>query len=430
MKLIVANDVDEWIVRKRDIRAWTHRMLWFAENDDVVIAPGPFDPDFVDHVCSVVGVDPDSLRLIELASGRADGMVDHSLLREDRVRSAVAEVSDRVEAVTAAWASPHVANFVDALGLGHRWPGAAAFSQGAVELFNSLASFRALAVAAGAPIAPGTVCRSLDDALAASRALLADHGAIVIKKAHGGAGAGNHIIRGDDSVDVRGAGGRFVSTLRVEELADFWHQRWEWASADHRYPVVVESFVRSARSLYAEFNVRDEGVAPGAIGELVFRDRAMASETVPAQAVPEAAAERLSAHGFALSQTYWQLGYRGPLSADAVLAPDGGVVFTEVNAQYTGSTHLYGAVLRCAGPGRIVTQLTTPEEWRLRSARDFLEAARRSETLWDARSRRGVVLITPRIGSGDTGPLVFAIVHENPEETGSIVDRLAAAVSL
>src|SRR5690349_21734326 len=30
VRLLIANDLDDWILRKSDVRAWTHRLLWLA----------------------------------------------------------------------------------------------------------------------------------------------------------------------------------------------------------------------------------------------------------------------------------------------------------------------------------------------------------------------------------------------------------------
>lgn len=431
-RLIVANDLDDWIVQKKDVRAWAQRMLWFAEAGDIVVTMSAPDPDFVEHVALVKGFDASTLAFRTMPPGRFAGMFDHLALLDPAFLEGVAADVAKVDEVIAAWPSPHVATFVERLGIAHRWPGHALFAQGACEPLNSMGGFRAWATGARVPISRGTVCRSVDDAVRATTDLLLSCDAVMVKKAHAGAGAGNHIVTRRPDLDLQRAGGKYVSILDDgdQAVAAFWAERWPWASADGAYPVVIEEFQQGARSLYAEFDCGLEGVALGAVGELHFVSRQLVQETVPAQDVTERARDILVTAGRRLAQYYWDLGYRGPLSADAVVGTGDRVVFTEVNAQYTGSTHLYRVLAtRLGGPGRVVTQLTSPEFWPITSTRAFLDALDHTGAGFDPQTRRGIVAVTPRIGTEPTGPLVLAIVHAPEDDIGTILAELDPMLS-
>jgi hypothetical protein len=430
-RLIIANDLDDWIVRKKDVRAWAQRMLWFAEPGDVVVAMAPPDAAFLAHVAGVKGFDPGELTVHVIPAGRFEGMVDHLALDTDEFAALVRPYAASATEVLAAWPSPHVASFVERLGIADRWPGHALFAQGACEPLNSMGGFRAWAAAAGAPISRGSVCRSKDDAVRASADLLASTRAIVVKKAHGGAGAGNHIVTTSAEVELERAGGKYVTVLdgSAASVASFWDEHWEWASAGGAYPVVVEEFQAGARSIYAEFDCSAEGARLCAIGELSFGHRQLERETVPAQGVAELARERLIAGARRLADYYWALGYRGPLSADAVVSPSDEVVFTEVNAQYTGSTHLYRVLGALAGDDRVVTQVTTPPFWPIASTEGFLAGVAASGCSFDPVERRGIVAVTPRIGAESLGPLVLAVIHAPEEDVGTTLARLDPALA-
>lgn len=430
MRLLIVNDLDEWIVRKVDIRAWAQRMLWFAEPGDVLVMMSPPDPLFVEYVARMKGFDPATLTIRVLPRNRFGGkLFDHLALYDQDFIDVVAGDAHAADQVIAAWPSPHVAAFVRSLGLADRWPGSGLFAQGGAEFLNSMGSFRAFATAAGAQIADGTVCRSRADAEMATRGLLSRAPAVMIKKSHGGAGAGNHILLTDPDLAVGHAGGKFLTVIgHLDEVADFWKDRWDWASADGAYPVVVEEFQRGARSIYAEYSCQADKVELGAVGELHFTDRRLARETVPVTDLDRDTRERLTSAGRKIADLYHRLGYRGPLSADSVITADGTVTFTEVNAQYTGSTHLYSVLVGQLGAGQCqVTQLTSLEHWPITGLDAFLDTVTAAGCGYDPVSRRGLVAITPKIGEGVTGPLIFGVLHDHIGEVDEAVARLDEA---
>lgn len=430
MRLLIANDLDPWIVKKADVRAWAQRMLWFAEPDDVIITMDAPDPGFVAHVARAKGFNPATLVFHVLPVNRFEGkMFDHLALYDHAFIDQVRPEATAATKVIAAWPSPHIASFIRKLGLAEQWDGIQLFAQGGCELLNSMGSFRAFAAAAGVTTSRGTVCRSKEDADAATRELLSSAPAVMVKKAHGGAGAGNHTITLDEKVATAHAGSKFLTTLTdVNEVKAFWNDRWEWASASGAYPVVVEEFQPQARSIYAEYNCTEESVELAAVGELHFEERRLTRETVPETNLDEATLSQLARESRKIAEFYHRLGYRGPLSADTVISPDGDITFTEVNAQYTGSTHLYRILVgELGGEDRCVTQLTSPEHWPITSVDAFLETVKEAGCAYDAHTRRGVLAVTPKIGNEKTGPIILGILHQHPSEVSDALDRIGDA---
>ncbi|WP_315765130.1 MULTISPECIES: hypothetical protein [unclassified Bradyrhizobium] len=427
MRLIIANDLDDWIVRKTDIRAWSQRMLWFAEQNDVVVSMCSPDPEFVQYVGELKGIDSTTWSFHTPPNNRFGGkMFDHMSLMDPEFVSSIAKDATRATDVLVSWPSPLVAQFVDRIGVSDRWPGYPVFAQAASELFNSKAAFRVFAAGNDVPIAHGTVCRSIDAAAYATSNLLTSNGAAVIKKALGSAGAGNHILTTETDLDVGGAGCKYLSVIenRSASILEFWREHWAWASSSGAYPVVVEAFQRGARTIYAEYECADDGVCLGCIGELKFSDRSPIGDTVPVVDLGPDERRILLDESLKLANAYWKLGYRGPLSADAIVATDGAVTFTEVNAQVTGSTHVYRILLRLAGAGRKVSQVFSPQNWMIESTSQFMSMIRRLGCAYDATSRRGIIVTTPRIGSERTGPIAFATVYERPDEREDMLRAL------
>jgi len=346
----------------------------------------------------------------------------------EAIRPDVAGVTE----VLAAWNSPAVAEFVQRLGIAGRWPGASFFAQNAAELVNSMGSFRAFAAAV--PVADGRVCRTQDDARLAMTGLLARHDAVMVKKAHGGAGAGNQIVSRDPDLATGHAGGTYTHTLGPGErgVADFWQERWDWASSGGRYPVVVERFVPDAQSVYAEFFADDAGVRLRELGELIFAQRSLTMEVVPLRGLAASVRDRLVDAAHRLAAYYHRLGYRGHLSCDAVVHGDA-FTFTEVNAQVTGSSHLYGIIGHrivdvWRDPQRSVTQCVTESGWRTVNFAGFLAVLTELGCAYDPATRKGVVAVTPHIGGDERGPIVYAMAHETPTELTATVDQLAKAL--
>jgi hypothetical protein len=430
MRLIIANDHDDWITKKADIRAWAQRMLWFAEENDIIITMSAPDIEFSQYVATLKGIDLSKIIFKVLPDGRFDRkMFDHLALMDREFIASVARDAVGTTEVLVSWPSPLVAEFVERIGLADRWLGQAVFSQGASELFNSKANFRAFATAAEVPISRGTVCRTKDEAILATCSLLTTSKAIIVKMALRCAGDGNHILTTNPDLAVGHAGSRYYTVVpdTPDAIAAFWKDQWIWASASNMHPVVVEAFQPNGRTIYAEYDCAKGGVHLGGIGELKFSDRRASSDTVPIVDLAPAVRTALLDESLKLATSYWRLGYRGPLSADAIIGTDGQLIFTEVNAQFTGSTHVYRILHeQIVGEGRQVAQMFAPPEWAIESTGFFIAGLKRSGYIYDVSSRRGVIVVTPKIGAGKTGPIVFAVVYERLDELQVILAALQA----
>jgi hypothetical protein len=432
MRILVGNQIDDAIRMRKDIRSWVQRTLWFAQDEDLIVLPTPPDEAFLRHVASLTGVDPASLTFQVPPAGRFGGrlMDPHSLTDAEFLRN-VAKSLGEVTEVFALWPSADVARFAARLGLYDRMPGAAFFEQGAGEIVNSKANFRAFAAACGVPTAPGEVCRAALDAERAMERLLDGTGAVVVKQAHNGAGAGNQIVVRDETLLTSHAGGMFLHHLGpgADAVRHYWKQRWAWASTDGRFPVVVEEFTPGGRTVYAEFHAGETEVELMEVGTLVYVDRQLTREILPYRGIAEQARSRLVGLGRKLAEYYWSLGYRGYLSPDAVLTPDDRLIFTEVNSQVTGSTHLYrGIAHRVAdvhrAPLRTVLQHRSSPEWAVTDLAGFLAGAKDAGCLYDPATRSGVIPSVPIIpGVTDKG-FLFSTVYGAEDEQRAIYRML------
>lgn len=433
MRILIGNHIDPPIRDRGDLRAWTQRILWFAREGDLVLLCTEPDQGFLAYVTALTGVDPGRVRVLTVPPGGYGGrLLDPDALTDPRwlaeVRTAIGDAV--VEELFALWPSPAVARFAAALGLSDRCPGAGFLAQSGGELANSKAVFRALAAAAGVPVAPGAVCRSPGEAVAACRRLLTDSGAVVVKQAHNGAGVGNQLLLTDPALPVGHAGARHLHHLAGPGgLDDYWRQRWDWASAGGRHPVVVEQFVANADSLYSEHHLTDTGHRPTETGRLCYVGRRLSHQIVPLRDVPEPVTARLLDGGSRLAGVYAAIGYRGHLSADAIATPDGEVLFTEVNAQVSGSLHIYQVIAHQivdvdTVPRRTVVEYHVPPHWAVPDLTTFLHAADELGCGYDPAARTGVIVSMPADIREQGAQFVFCIAYRDDTQARQILDRL------
>ncbi|MFF5265297.1 hypothetical protein ACFY4C_40985 [Actinomadura viridis] len=445
MRILIGNHIDPSIRNRGDLAAWTQRVLWFAADGDLVVLAAPPDPQFLPYLTALTGVDPAGLQIVVAPPGRyGHRLLDPASLTDPGLLAEVTAIigGAEVEEVWPLWPSPSVAAFADALGLADRLAGAAFFAQGGGELVNNKAVFRALAAGCGAPISPGAVVRDPGEATDAMESLLPGTGGVLVKQAHNGAGVGNEIVlaTGADLADDH-VGARHLHRLAEGRagIEAYWAQRWEWASAGGRYPVVVEEFQPDAVTIYSEHHVTDTCVAPAETGQLLFVGRRLSHQIVPlahVSEISENARTKLVRGGTLIASAWRAVGYRGRLSADAILTADGRVLFTEVNAQVSGSLHIYEVIARrivrtAETPRRTVVEYHVPPTWAVPDFATFLTACEELGCGWNPEQRTGVIVSMPVIPiEKGRAQFVFCLAYTDPAHRDAVFaaldDRFAA----
>lgn len=441
MRILIGNHIDPAIRDRGDLRAWTQRVLWFARKGDLVVLCDKPDPAFLAHQALFTGVDPASLYILVPPPGRHDGrLLDPESLTSDKfvrtMRDALGERGpDGVEAVFALWPSAHVSRFTAALGIADRFPGAAFFAQGGGELVNNKANFRALAAGAGVPVPEGSVAHSEREAVDATATLLEVAGAVMVKQAHNGAGVGNELLVRDASLVFDHVGARHLHNLGSggrEVIEAYWKERWDWATSGGRFPVVIEEFAPDAVSVYSEHYADDDGTRPTEMGTLLYVGRRLSHQIVPLRYADEQVRAQLLEGGTRLAEVYRALGYRGHLSADAISVPGGRVMFTEVNAQVSGSLHIYQVIAHqvvdiAAHPQRSVAEYHVPPTWAVPDGETFLKALDELGCAYASHTRTGVIVSMPVIPlQKGLAQFVFCIAYGADTERRQLWDRLDA----
>ena len=421
MRILIGNHIDASILIQADQRAFVQRIFWFAQDHDIIILPAPLDEGFLVHVTNLTKVDPRTLKIHVTSSGRFEHrLFDPETLLDEALLSAVAADARDVSEIFALWPSAQVAEFSDRLGLSQTFPGGAFFSQQGDELANSKGNFRAFAAASGVPIAEGAVCRTREHAGSTLRRLLGK-GTVMMKQAHNHAGNGNQIVAvGEDICHRAGSIGiRKLSSLT--DVQSYLDEQWDWASAHGRFPVVIEQFRPNSRTIYAEFLASDAGVELSATGSLGYSNGKLVEESYPLRDVSADVHARLVHHGSELAQLYQRIGYRGCLSADAVVDETGNLFFTEMNARVGGSLHVYKVIGKqivdvWKAPERTVVQYVTGNRWKIPSLAAFLDACSDMGLAYDRGARKGIIVAMPMAGTANRGGFLFCVSYEDEIE--------------
>ncbi|MFF7992651.1 peptide ligase PGM1-related protein [Kitasatospora xanthocidica] len=403
------------------------RMLWWAEDGDVLVLPWGPDPEYLAYVTGLTGVRADSLTFVVPPPGaQGDQVLTTDRLADPVFRAELGRVlaGRTVEEVLAISPNGAVAELAAALGLAHVMPGQAFAAQGGNALVNSKAGFRAVAAGVGVPIPPGRVAGSPAEVEDAIEQLLAQGHSVMVKVEFQAGGFGNEVLAREERVDAAGAE-RVVRLADRAAVAGYVAERWSWLTGGRGQRVVVERYFADSAPLYAQFLIDDAAVVLSGCGEMVMRPVVIGEITPPVTPGAEVRAE-LVAQGARLCEALRVIGYRGTVSADAVLTPKGEIYFHETNGRLTGSSHLHDVYF-----GRLLREEHRHSRYILELAGlkvpSFAEAVAAiggAGLAFDPETGTGV-LYSCDFGPAD-GSVMYCAVAESPEATRALETALLA----
>ncbi|MEU6743413.1 peptide ligase PGM1-related protein [Streptosporangium sandarakinum] len=399
-RLLVANTFNEDIAGNHG-KTLAHnrgqRMFWFAEDGDLIVLPQQPDEEFLEYATGLIRVRPDSLRFIVPPEGGEgwERLTGDRLTNSDfheEIRAAAA--GDGIEEILAFWPDPSVAALAESLGIEDRLAGYEFLRQGGGLLTNSKAVFRVLAAAVGMPIARGAVHTNLRSATDSALRLIADGVPLMLKQEYLSSGSGNYLLSPYEGVYPRGAREMVVVTDE-DQVREYVAGRWDALTAKGRNRVVVEEYHPDSASVFAEFLIGDDGPELRGTGEMVYAPHGV-GEIMPLPAQPPGVTEHMVECGRRLAQMAHSMGHRGYFSSDAIVTPEGRVLFTECNGRTSGSTHIYEIIGKKIiggryGHDRIILERTT---WKVPSFAETLSAIRDADLAYDREEQKGVVLTT------------------------------------
>ncbi|EOD64906.1 peptide ligase PGM1-related protein [Amycolatopsis vancoresmycina] len=401
------------------------RMLWSARPGDVVLLPTAPDARFLSYVTGLLGFPAEAVHVVIPPPGHLGAVLTRDRLAGTGFLAELAEVvRDRgVDRVEAFYFDAYVNRLVRQLGLDKGTPGFGFLEQGGHELLNSKVAFRAVAAGIGLPVPDGVVTDRPEDAVAFLADLFAAGRPAIVKKDVHVAGMGNEVLTPVDGVEAVGTRHRTVLTGH-QALVTHVRQRWPWYTDGDRRRVVLEEYVPESASLWGEAEITEDGAEVYGYGEVRMKPVIDGVDIPAARRGP--ADPFLTALG-KLAGVMGAMGYRGLVNIDAMLTPDGRLLFNEFNARFGGSTHLFRIGQRVVG-GRYLEDRCLVER-RTCAVPAFDEAlaelARRG-LAYDPATRTGVVIPVYGTDPGGTGGEA-CLVAEDAEAARALEHELTAA---
>jgi hypothetical protein len=395
-RLLVGNDFIEELEdsdedRRATARWYAKRTLFYARQGDVLVLPQRPDDAFLTYVTSLTGTDASTLRIV----APPDGLLSADVLRSAELQATVrAALAGRpVSSIVMLHPDPAVVDLARSLDLVDAVPGHHFIQQGGGALVNSKAVFRALAAGCGAPIPEGAVCNDPASAVRVVSQLFEQGWPVIVKHEYRQATKGNEILAPADIwFTPRGAPRSATLTDRAG-VTNHLEKHWARLTTDGRYRLVVERYVPESDTVFAEFRITDAGVEMTGQGELVYAPTP-SKQIMPSQKLTRDQLQNLLNHSRRLSEQLHAMGYRGMVGHDAVLTPDGEILFTEFNCRTTGTTHLYSVI------GELVIGSDYPDRrvivehvgWKVPSLEAAVSRLVASGLAYDPQRRVGVVL--------------------------------------
>ncbi|MBO1416845.1 peptide ligase PGM1-related protein [Streptomyces sp. FH025] len=387
------------------LAAVTHRLAWCADAHDILVLPTPPDEEFLAYVWERLGIADTAPAVLVPPPGvrgssllYLDRLRDPAFLRQLRTL-AQERGADRLYPF---YTDAGISELAEYLGLKESTPGHAFLAEGGNELVNSKTFFRTLAAGNGIPVPHGRTVSSPAEADAFIRPLLLAGEPVIVKQDLHGGGYGNEILA--PHAGLAGYGAERVTVLDhpQDALAAHLAQAWDRYSNGGRRKVVVEQYLDGSIPIYIELLVADRDVTVVGYGEMRM------APTNNGLVIPPPSGELPSfpgflAHAERIGQSVRGLGYRGPMSIDAIVVPSGDILFNEFNGRIGGSTHTH----------RIGERLLGPDHWSdrvliARSRCGWNSLAQAVETLrengldFDPVTRTGVLIAGD--SSGTPGP--------------------------
>jgi hypothetical protein len=397
-RLLIGNDFSE---DARTDRGWTgwwvQRLVWYAEDGDILVLPVAPEDDFLRYVTGLTGTRSDRLNVVVPSGEGRNGMLTPDQLADPgflaRLREAIA--GRELTEVLSLWPDVAIARLARVLGAESALPGYGFIDAAGGMLVNSKAMFRAIAAGAGVPLPPGTVCTSRNAAERAIAELLDEDFPVIVKHEFLSGGHGNEILSTTGGFRPVGAR-RVVKVSSRADVRSYLDDSWHWLSGGDRCRPVLEHYIRDSSAYFGEYRIAADGITLAGDGELLSAPYAI-GQIMPSIGLEPHTFDTLIEAGRRLCEPLHAMGYRGMLAADAIVTPDRQVLFTEYNGRFTGSTHIYGTIgKQVVGPGygkdRMILERVWPEGWTVPSFASALERLTTAGLAYDAATRAGVVL--------------------------------------
>jgi hypothetical protein len=156
--------------------------------------------------------------------------------------------------------------------------------------------------------------------------------------------------------------------------------------------MVVERYFTDSRACFAEFRIDDDGIVFDGIGEMMYAPQYLATVTPP-EFDAQLQAELIEG-GRKMCAPLHAMGYRGWLSADAIITPERQVLFTEWNGRVTDTYQILAEAVVGQDyiKDRVLLDNVWPRGWATPSFEAMRDAIASAGLAYDPATRTGVLI--------------------------------------
>jgi hypothetical protein len=218
---------------------------------------------------------------------------------------------------------------------------------------------------------------------------------------------------------------RVVLAADRHAVEDYVASRWDWLTGGRHDRVVIERYYPESTPVYAEYLLTDGGIELLGQGEMLMSP-VFSGIVAPAPSLSPALLAELDEHGRGLCKPFWDIGYRGVLTPDAFITPEGELLFSETNGRISGATHLYLAIAdTLGGPERLRDRVFLERgSWQVPSFGTAVDRLAAAGLAFDHATGTGVVLVGDM--TGVDGTVRHCVVGENLFHARDLERRLGS----
>lgn len=356
-KLIVANvdsehqvaDVSGYTADERsEILLCNYRMVWLAEEGDIVVLPKLPEPEIVAYWAELFDV-PLAKQPTFIAP--EDAGDETAFLRQERMfssdfiakcRTLISNLSEqeRPSAIRAYYPDNYVAEFCEKIGLAVQ---DGFLKEGGATLLNQKTTFRKMASGIGVPIPEGRICDNDNDLRRAMIDFIEQGADFIVKLDRHSGGFGNVIVLGPNSKSNRYGSSSVLSYVSREEGLDI----CESIVPKVTEAAVVERYADTDTVLYSEYHINGPGNFQYLNDGTMDMKPLWVGFEIPGQ-YPNHVRTQFLDQSARIVAAASQLGYRGFINVDGLAVGSKSLV-NEINGRCGGCTHIFDIARRLFG---------------------------------------------------------------------------------
>ena len=419
-RLLIANDsyepeqiFENHVEHSNALAMWAMRILWHVNDNDIVVLPVEPDTDHLEYIVELLNVQHNSLKIIIAPEGSTTNLGADRITNPELYKTITKALSGQsLTSVIPLTPDAAVATLAHSLDAKNSFQGAGFASQNGGLLANSKAAFRALAAGVCVPIPVGFVINNSHAAEAIITDMLLNQKiAVIVKKDFGQGCRGNEILSPiEDLIPIGGRRGLVLTNPAA--IKAYIAKNWSWLTNNGHNSIIVEHYFPNSMAIFVEFNLTNHAIKFAGLGEMLAAPIADGQVIPPVGLSPTTIAE-LVAEGYRLSTAIHAIGYRGTLSADAIVTPNGAVLFNEYNGRITGSTHIYASIgARIVGKDWMQKRILLERRgWKVHSFKDAANMLKTSGLAFNHKTKTGIILTGTFIPA--RGVISYTVVAED-----------------